>query len=417
MDRRNRIGLYGSYFLGVSGIGFTLPYLPVYLGDRHLSNAAIGIICTLAAVAGLVQFPLGIFTDWLGRRKPILIAALVLLTIATALLPTSWGPVALAVLVMLFAENGACRATIESLAGAEAAHLAPPSEVGTALGALRFWKPVSIVLVAIVGSVIAEYAGIDAILWPLAAVQGLGVLAALLIHEQQEQSADAGAGGASACQDWQTPMPSPQPSRGLRDGTLWVFVTAIVLFHFANAPGGVYLARFLEEDLAAPRRVLAYAFVISMIAWMLVVRPVGRWADRIGRRPLLIAGWITMAVRLALVAVAQSPAQVLAIQTLDGLANGIFAVLAAAWVTDRLADPRRVGTAQVLVGTALVGGSAAGPLIAGFIVDAVGYRGMFALLAGVGTVATLLVITCVPETLRVPQPGPLATSTDLSTTP
>ena len=31
MDWRNRIGLYGSYFLGMSGIGFTLPFLPLYL--------------------------------------------------------------------------------------------------------------------------------------------------------------------------------------------------------------------------------------------------------------------------------------------------------------------------------------------------------------------------------------------------
>ena len=29
MDWRNRIGLYGAYFLGMAGIGFTLPYLPL----------------------------------------------------------------------------------------------------------------------------------------------------------------------------------------------------------------------------------------------------------------------------------------------------------------------------------------------------------------------------------------------------
>ena len=33
MDWRNRIGLYGSYFFGVAGIGFTLPFLPLYLGS------------------------------------------------------------------------------------------------------------------------------------------------------------------------------------------------------------------------------------------------------------------------------------------------------------------------------------------------------------------------------------------------
>jgi hypothetical protein len=56
MDSRNRIGIYGSYFLGMAGIGFTLPYLPLYLGQEGLSDRAIGIISTLAALAGLARY-------------------------------------------------------------------------------------------------------------------------------------------------------------------------------------------------------------------------------------------------------------------------------------------------------------------------------------------------------------------------
>ena len=97
------------------------------------------------------------------------------------------------------------------------------------------------------------------------------------------------------------------------------------------------------------------------------------------------------ASRLILVAVAVKPWQVLVIQALDGLAQSLFAVAAAAWVTDRLADPRRVGEAQVLVGTALVFGSALGPFLAGLVIKLVGYRGMFALLSGIGAAATTLV--------------------------
>ena len=59
MDWRNRIGLYGSYFLGMAAIGFTLPYLPLYLGEKGLSDRAIGIVSTLAALSGLASFPLG----------------------------------------------------------------------------------------------------------------------------------------------------------------------------------------------------------------------------------------------------------------------------------------------------------------------------------------------------------------------
>jgi MFS family permease len=144
---------------------------------------------------------------------------------------------------------------------------------------------------------------------------------------------------------------------------------------------------------------LAYAFAVSMLAWMLVVWPAGRLADRWGRKPLLISGWAVMALRLALVSVVQTPAMAVANQALDGLGNGLFAVLAACWVTDRLADAKRASEAQVIVGSCLVFGSAIGPAAASFLVGPLGYRGLFAALAGVGAVATAIVVFFVPETM------------------
>ncbi len=173
----------------------------------------------------------------------------------------------------------------------------------------------------------------------------------------------------------------------------------MVLFHAAAAPGGAYLGLFVKNDLGASDGFLPSLFIVMMIAWMLLVRPAGRWADRLGRKPLLVLGWSAMSLRLLLLAVAQSPQQVLFIQLLDGLAQGMFGVLAAAWVTDRFADPRRAGEAQVLVGSCLVLGSALGPLLAGMAFPMLGYRGLFALLACIAGAATLLVLFWVPETL------------------
>lgn len=391
MDWRNRIGLYGSYFLGMSGIGFTLPYLPLYLGQEGLSDRAIGIISTLAALAGLLQFPVGLWSDRIGWRKPFLVASLVVLAVSTVLLRGAHGVVALSLIVVLFAENGICRAVVESLSGAEATALAPKGQVGAALGALRFWKPIGIVLIALLGSWLSERYGVKSILVPLVVVQALSAALSFLIHEP-----------AAARPEILSPALEPTPRGGWvpKDPGLWAFVAAMVLFHSANAPGGVYLGLFLKRGLHAPDRWLAYAFMVSMVAWMLVVWPAGRLADRLGRKPLLIVGWAVMSVRLAIVALAQTPTQVVANQTLDGLSNGIFAVLAAAWVTDRLADPRRAGEAQVIVGTSLVLGSAIGPALSGLVVESLGYRSTFALLAMIGALGTAIVATLVPETLR-----------------
>jgi MFS family permease len=423
MDWRNRIGLYGSYFLGMAAIGFTLPYLPLYLGEKGLSDRAIGIISTLAALSALAQFPVGLWSDRIGWRKPFLVVGLAAAAVSTVLLPRAHGVVWLGFLVILFAENGISRAVVESLSGAEAAALADPGGVGAALGALRFWKPIGIIIVALLGSWMSEQYGVGAILLPMAVVQGLAVVAALLIHEttgREEREHDALANRNGRAQ------PGREPKNGWfpKDAGLWAFVAAMVLYHAANAPGGVYLGLFLRRDLQAPDRMLAYAFAVSMLAWMLVVWPAGWLADRCGRKPLLIAGWTIMAVRLGLVSVVQSPMMAVANQALDGLGNGLFAVLAAAWVTDRLADPRRAGEAQVIVGSCLVFGSAIGPAAAGFLVGPLGYRGLFALLAGVGALATAIVVFLVPETLATHEEviggrivEPMAATSDLSTVP
>ncbi len=421
MDFRNRLGLYGSYFLGMAAIGFTLPYLPLYLGEKGLSDRAIGLVSTLAAISGLAQFPVGLWSDRIGWRKPFLVAALSAVALSTVLIRGAEDVVWLGVLVILFAENGIGRAVVESLSGAEAAALAPPGGVGAALGALRFWKPIGIVIVALLGSWMAEHHGVASILTTLAIVQGLAVVFALLIHERAGDSSVHAAGVSTAVPEAKQPR-----VKGLllKDKGLWAFVAAMVLYHAANAPGGVYLGLFLKRDLHAPERMLAYAFVVSMVAWMLVVWPAGWLADRYGRKPLLIAGWVIMTIRLGLVSIIHSPALAVANQALDGLGNGLFAVLAAAWVTDRLADPRRAGEAQVIVGSCLVLGSALGPAASGFLVEALGYRGLFAALALVGAIATAIVIFLVPETVSRHKElidgtkvDPMATTSDLSTVP
>lgn len=414
----DRLGLYGAYFGGMAGIGFTLPYLSVYLKQQGLTDRQIGVVATVAALAGLVQFPVGIWSDRLGARKPFLIAALGVVAAATWLLPGGRGLAWLGALVVLFAENGPARAVIESLAGAEAAALAPPGRVAGALGALRFWKPIGIVLTALAGSVLADRHGVGSILVPLAIVQTAAAALALLIGSGPRRAVEPvepppPAGGGD-------PVPGRRPSI-FADRPLVAFLAAVVLYHAANAPGGVYLSLFLRDDLHAPERLLAYAFAVSMVAWMAVVWPAGRLADRLGRKPLLIAGWAIMTLRLGLVALIHEPGWAVANQALDGLGNGLFAVLAAAWLTDRLADPRRSGEAQVIVGSCLVLGSALGPFAAGYLVGPLGYRGLFLALAGVGALGTILLAAAVPEALPRRGPGdartPMATTSDLSTTP
>lgn len=390
MDLKNRIAIYATYLGATAGIGFTLPFLPIYLGQQGLSDLAIGWISTLAALSALAQFPIGIWSDRIDRRKPFLMAALAILTVATWLLQEAHQAILLGLLVILFAENGICRAVIDSLTGAEVASLCAEKDRAAELGALRLWKPIGIIATALLGSWWAGRTSIAAILPWLTIIQLMGFLAAFAIRDNRHKSL------ATASRP---SVSEPQKRFELpRDSRLWSFILAMVLFHMANAPGGVYLGLFLKRSLGATDLTLAYAFVASMLAWMIVVWPAGRIADRYGRKPMLVLTWIVMTARLLIVAVAQTPAQIVANQILDGVANGLFSVLAATWVTDRLNNACRVGEAQVIVGTSLVAGSALGPVLSGMIVEFIGYRGLFACLAVVGAIATAVLMAFVPET-------------------
>ena len=398
MDIRNKIGLYGSYFLAMASVGFILPYLPPYLAERGFDDRQIGLLWTVAALSSLAQFPIGIWSDRAGWRKPLLVAALAVLAVAALLLPAANSTFFLALVAVLFAENGLARASVESLTGAEAVALAPPGQVGAALGALRFWKPVGIVAVALVGGWFADRQGVGTLLLPLAGIQGAAVLLALLIHRPTPAADQPSAATAAApAGDWRQALTG--------DRSLRLFILAMVLFHVANSPGGVYLSLFLRRTLGAPQSALAQSFAVGMGCWMLVVWPLGRLADRFGRRPLLILCWALMTLRLLLLALATNSWQVLAIQALDGAASAGFAVLAASWVTDRLGARGRGGEAQVIVGCSLVVGSAIGPAFSGFLVELVGYRALFGLLAAIGALATALVVLYIPETVSDTRAG------------
>ena len=212
-------------------------------------------------------------------------------------------------------------------------------------------------------------------------MQALAVVAALLIHEGQTAT---------------TSMMLPRPllmdqdeagSLGLRDrpfGCSWRRWSCST----SPIPRAASTWGFSSRRTCTRRT--AYCLTLSssaMVAWMLVVCQRAVWRIALGRKPLLVVGLGRDDSAPGPGRLAQAPWQVLALQVLDGVAQGLFIVVAAAWMTDRLADHKRVGEAQVLVGSALVAGSAIGPTLSGLIVDDLGYRGMFWLLAGIGTVA------------------------------
>jgi len=130
----------------------------------------------------------------------------------------------------------------------------------------------------------------------------------------------------------------------------------------------------------------------------IVLRPfAGRWADRRGRRIMLIAGAALQVVAAAGHLVADTIPLLIVMRLLLGAAEALFFVGALASATDLAPESRR-GEALSLISTALYLGVAIGPLLAEWLLDVSGF-------AAIWIAATLISMVAVaiswvaPETL------------------
>lgn len=126
--------------------------------------------------------------------------------------------------------------------------------------------------------------------------------------------------------------------------------------------------------------------------------PMGTWAGRIGRKPILfisLAGFIVTNLTLAFVSF---PPLFILIRFVEGMLISGLMPVAMAMVGDTIPQERQ-GRWIGFITTAQATGIALGPGIGGFLYQAMGFTGPFLLSAGIALVASLLAVFMVPETL------------------
>ena len=94
----------------------------------------------------------------------------------------------------------------------------------------------------------------------------------------------------------------------------------------------------------------------------------GRWADAIGRRPVLLAGVVFAVASAAVFLVADSVPMLLVGRVLSGLSAGLFTGTATAAVIEA-APPNWRTRAAAVATVANMGGLGIGPLLAGLLVQ------------------------------------------------
>ncbi len=196
-------------------------------------------------------------------------------------------------------------------------------------------------------------------------------------------------------------IPAVSPGWGIlfKSRPLCVLGLCVMLFHFANAP----LLPLVGQKLAAANPGLATAMMSScIVAAQLVMLPIalltGLAAERFGRKPVFIAGFVILPVRAVLYTFSDNSAWLISVQLLDGIGAGIYGVLMPLAVADIMRGTGRYNLALGAITTMQGIGASLSGLAAGVIVDNFGYRATFFTLGGAALLALVLLALAMPET-------------------
>lgn len=379
-----------------TGLG---PFLAAYLAASGWNPERVGLMLTLGGGIGvLLQTPAGAVVDG-ARRKRLVLALGVAALVAGA--------------CMLYASTRLVWVALaQSLIGAAGPFLGPTVAAIT-LGMVGAWgftrqfgrnqafNAGGNVCTALLIVFASRFFGVRSIFLVAMALAGPTLLALAAIPARRIDYARArGARHEEGGQSEQA-IDVSAASVVFADPVLLAFFACACLFHLANAAMLPQLGEMLSRNhVRSAAAFMSACIIVTQLVITCTAAPIAKLASRIGRRPLLLAGFAVLPVRGVLYTVASGVIPLIAIQILDGVANAIFGVVSILVIADRTEGTGRFNLMQGALATVVGIGAALSTTVGGTLIQHAGYPVSFLGLAGIAAVATGLLWVAVPETLR-----------------
>jgi MFS family permease len=339
-----------------------VPTLPTYVQSKSGNLALVGVVLAQYGLwQALIRLPLGIAADWLGRRKPFIIAGLILAGVGAWVMGTAESAGGMAVGRAI---TGLAAGTWVPLTVAFSG-LFPAQEAIRATSILTFVGSVGRVSATSITGLLNEWGGYSLAFF---AAAGSAALAALVMFSARERM-----------------HPPQRPSvAGIgrlitrRDVLLPSLLSAVS--QYANWAVTFGFLPILAESLGAADVTLSA--LVSMHIGVVTVMSLAAagLVNRLGARRLVLISFVLMAGGIGLVAVAHSLTLIFVAQFFLGIAQGLgYPVLMGMSIRD-VADAER-NTAMGLHQSVYAIGMFAGPWLSGILADAIGIRQMFVVTA------------------------------------
>jgi MFS transporter, DHA1 family, multidrug resistance protein len=353
-----------------------IPLLPLFARDLGAEPSVIGFVMGASTLTGvLVKLPAGALSDLFGRRRLLLAGAVVFATLPFAYLAIS----TLGALIALRFVHGSATAIFGPVVSASLSDIAPPSRRGawlstyaTAQGAGQALGPI------LAGYLIA--AGRFDLAFLAAGI--IGLAAPLIVAGWRADIADPPT--AAGWAHFKTGV-----GEVIRNRLVLVTSSAQAAQFVLNGALNAFLPLYGRDIIGLTTPQLGWLFGMQALT-TLAVRPViGLLSDRVGRRWVIVAGLTVCSA--AVFAVSRSSMVPSLLGAVVAYAAGVATTTAAtsAYITD-VTRRARYGAAHGVFGTIYDIGDAAGPIAAGLLVAALGYKRMFEIMAAVGFTMALV---------------------------
>jgi MFS family permease len=383
LPREVRILVAVAFFVAL-GFGIVAPALPVFARDFGVSRAAAGAVISVFAILRIVfAFPAGWLVNKYGERR---------------VMATGIGIVAVSSLLAGVAQNYTELLTLRGVGGAGSAmfsisalslivRMVPSARRGRAMG---MWQG-GFLIGGITGPVLGGV------------VTGVSIRLPFFIYAGTLFFAGATAVVALRA----TPLadradPTATAHTTLRTALGNRAYRAALVANFADAWGalGVRFALvplFVVDVLHRKAIYTGIGFLVVAAVNGAMLFSAARYADRVGRKPVLVAGCLVSGVGITMLAIEPNLAGYFIGLGLLGLGSGLLDVAPGAIVGD-IVDGRG-GPVFAAYSMSADLGSVFGPVVAGAIADT-SYAAAFGTTAGILGVATVFALAA-PETLQV----------------
>lgn len=329
------LALSAVSFLTDASSEIIAPLLPLFLvGTLGTSVKMVGVIEGGAeAVASLLKLLSGWWSDRVARRKPLIVAGYAIASLVRPLVAVAQSGTQVLMIRLTDRVGKGIRGAPRDALLAESA---PAEQRGRVFGFHRAADHAG----AVVGPLIALacLAGfgmaVRDVFWVAGVPGALAVVVAMVFVKERSAAPPLLASPAS--------RKAPEPASTALPRRFWITLAPIVLFTLGNSTDAFLLLR--ASQLGVPTALVPLLWVALHVVKSVSSTPGGALSDRIGRRPLIVAGWLLYAAVYAGFALADRSWHAWALFAVYGVVFGLTEGTEKAFVADAVPAERR-GTA------------------------------------------------------------------------